>query len=303
MRLAMALTALLAAGTAAAEPRVARLEDAGTACSLDGLEADVEALIGRDPFDDAAGSAIRIETEVVGEGVVARLAIGDEQVRTLEGADCEELVESLAIVVVLVLRAEAPEPEPEPEPLPEPKREPEPEPRLAVAASVEVSPSPAPIALDVIAGGAAAGSGAGMAPELALGLRVSRGRARVGVELSLRAPDELAAGDGRVVVTTARATVLACFRGNIDLCAVGSGGVVRGSASGVVDARAASTPLAACGLRASWERPLTGRFALRVHAEARAALTTSRFLVDEMPVWTSSRVEAGAGLSLVAHIP
>ena len=57
------------------------------------------------------------------------------------------------------------------------------------------------------------------------------------------------------------------------------------------------------GLRIAWERPVTGRIAIRAHLDAAALLTTTRFDIDDMPVWTSPRVEVLAGLALLAHFP
>lgn len=278
-------------------------------CPLDELPVRVAALIGHDASDDVAGRGIRVTTEAGSDSVTGTVTIGDEHARVIEAATCGELVDALAIVVVLILRADVAPPPAPPPPAPiEPESPPVPdvsaETELAAAVSVQPRRRATPVAYAVLAGAGGSAVGARPVPELSIGIRGARGRGVVGLDLTLRAPDEVPASDaGQVTITAARASAIACYRTVVDVCAVATGGAIRGRSEGVIDARAASTPLAAGGARLAWERRIGARLSIQLHGEARAALTVSRFLVADMPVWTSPRVEATAGASLVARIP
>jgi hypothetical protein len=45
------------------------------------------------------------------------------------------------------------------------------------------------------------------------------------------------------------------------------------------------------------------RIGVQLAVELDAPLTTTQFLVDGMPVWTTSRVEVWAGFGVVSHFP
>lgn len=262
-------------------------------CPLDELPVRVAALIGHDASDDVAARGIRVTTEAGSDSVTGTVTIGDEHARVIEAATCGELVDALAIVIVLILRADVAPPPAPPPPAPiEPESPPVPdvsaETELAAAVSVQPRRRATPVAYAVLAGAGGSAVGARPVPELSIGIR----------------PDEVPASDaGQVTITAARASAIACYRTVVDVCAVATGGAIRGRSEGVIDARAASTPLAAGGARLAWERRIGARLSIQLHGEARAALTVSRFLVADMPVWTSPRVEATAGASLVARIP
>jgi hypothetical protein len=84
-------------------------------------------------------------------------------------------------------------------------------------------------------------------------------------------------------------------------CAVIAAGALRGSGIGLAQERAVLAPLAAIGGRLAWEQPLGHSFAALVQVDALVLATTTRFDVDAMTVWTSPRVEAIGGLSLLAR--
>ena len=65
----------------------------------------------------------------------------------------------------------------------------------------------------------------------------------------------------------------------------------------------ALAPVLAAGARLTWERPFTRLLALRLHVDAEAALTRTRFDVDHMPVWLSNEFEVWGGAGVIARIP
>ena len=79
--------------------------------------------------------------------------------------------------------------------------------------------------------------------------------------------------------------------------------MIRGSGTGLVDARAAFAPTAALGARVTWEHPFTRLLSLRLHVDAEAGVTTTRFDVGHMPVWASNRFEVWGGAGVIALIP
>jgi hypothetical protein len=343
VRAVAAAVVLLAAlvRPALAEPSIAvRLEVAppGNGCDLAALEARVVRLLeGRDPFDAEAALVLRVTSEGTEGRVQARLVVvdqggGEHGARVLVAASCAELMPALALVIALAVRSEAagtvdaaapgavdaaavaapampvllaaPAPPPPPPPPPAPASR-------AATHRARASAPPRPqrrTTAALIAGAAGAGesSGRGWQARLVGGVRLRRGWWSLGAELELHAPEEIAVGSGeeRIRIETAAAALIACGHlGAATLCGTAGGGWIGGHGLALVEARAATTPLAALGVRLGWELPLSRQLALRLHLDGRALLTTSRFLVDDRSVWTSSRQEAWLGTDLIATFP
>lgn len=299
MRGALALTLAMVAMPAAdaAADAVARLAPSPhAACDLAALAPTVSGLVGRDVFVEDAPLVIRIAVAAQGDRRAARVELVERErvtgVRTLEAATCDELVAAMSVVLSLALRdREIAVDEPAPQAVE----------RTAVVATI------APPQINQLdASISAAGGAAGDAWDLALvpGVRVSRGARSLGLDVELRAPDEVAAGAGRVRVSTIAITLVPCLRRrSIAGCGVVSTGWTRAAGEGLFDERVVRIPLFAAGARAEWEPFAFGRFAGQARAEVRANVHAAEFLVDQMPVWTSRRIEGWLGIGVVARIP
>ena len=270
------------ATTAAADPR--RLDVVGDACDTSSLADQVAS----DP--DAIAS---VHVELVAP-FAARISFddGDGHVigpRVIDAASCDELVASVALVIAMT-PAHAKPLAPIPEPAPEITR-------------TIVAPAPPRIGRwDALAGGAGSIDTGGLVERVALGARYRRGDRSIAAELRGDLPDEHALASGRVDVLRAELAIVPCLhRGAFAACGLAVAGLWRGSGIGLVTEQAAFAPELAVGARIAWETALTARLGLRAHLDADALVTTTRFDVDAMPVWTSPRVEATAGLSLIAR--
>lgn len=293
---------MLLAGSATAAP--ARLEVAGEACDLSGLESQVLAIVGEDPFAADAISGVKIETAFNVDGPSAQawfVAVDGTSrgPRNVVAPTCAELVESLAVIIAMAL--------------PELNAE-RPRPPIVVPASVSAQrelglqarfdPGDSTSAQVVIA--AAGGvSSRGWQQQLIVGSRVKRHEKSVGLELRLDMPREVeVTTTSGVDVWKAVVSLSPCLHlGPFGLCAMASAGALRGSGDGLIDARTAFSPVLAAGARLTWERPFTRLLALRLHVDAEAALTRTRFDVDHMPVWLSNEFEVWGGAGVIARIP
>lgn len=317
---------VLVARTAVAGP--ARLEIVGNACDLHGLEAQIAQLAGEDPFEPRAPAVVRIATSTVGHAISARVTLDDDSghllgTRTIAAASCRELVKSLAVVVAMALpvveRATTVQPV-APAPRPPPPAPPLPPPPSAVSARAPRAPGAADATaalvasatprrraaeLDVLVAGAAAAAGGASHGQLILGTRWRRGARSLTLELRTETPTQLRTTTMTGIdLLRAELAISPCLHvGQFAGCAVAAAGAFRGSGVRLTERRSATRPLLSAGLRLTWEHHVTGAVAVRLHAEADALLTTTRFDIDDMPVWTSSRYEALAGAGLLARFP
>ncbi len=274
----------------------ARLEESG-AC--EGVRERVLALVGRDPFTAVAATTIAVTTEASPSGASGSLSIAvagrPAGHRALAAASCAVLVDDLALAIAVVL-ASPPEAEP-------PTRD----------AAVEVPPDMPAIDLTrdadtasawqlAMLGGAATSWGGTTAA--VVGLRVKRGALSLTAGLALDSADELSVAPGTVTVSRSELSLLPCLHvGRAAACGDVAAGWISGNTSGFASSATATMPFAALGLRLVWEQPLVDWLAVQGFVEGRVALTSNRFLIDDMAVWTGARVEAWFGIAAVAHIP
>ena len=288
---------LLLAGTAMASPT--RLDVTGDGCDLTELERQVSAIVGRDPFAPSARASILIGTSANPTGVSARAWFenGDGErrgPRTVEAATCDELVDALALIIAMALPpVEAP-----------PSRPP-------------VLGAPTALGLEVreelvrtrrtqlIVAAAGGISTVGWKQQLILGARTKRHAHSLGLELRLDAPSEIEVTmSSHVDVWKSVISVSPCLHaGPVGVCGIASAGVIRGSGTGLVDARTAFSPTVAVGARLTWEHPFTRLLSLRLHLDAEVGVTRTRFDVSHMPVWASNRFEVWGGAGVIALIP
>lgn len=255
-------------------------------CSLDELPARIERLTGRtvDPSVYAAHGGERSVTVEIGDGT-----------RVVSGASCDAALDAAALVIGMAA----------PEPVvaqavdrDEPVRE------VVVAAPVLLLPP-----VDVVVEGWSVAGGAGLASRgletTTLGASLRRGGHSFGLEVR-------AATSADVVVTPAAsasvrevsASGMVC--GHVSVlaaCAVATGGVSYGSSDHLRNAHDGALPLLAFGARLAWEYPQDGRIAIRVTAEGAVRATQTHFDLDDMPVWTSHRLDGLAAGAVVVRFP
>jgi hypothetical protein len=295
--------ACAAGGVAGAAPAV-RLVVHGDACSAEVVRARVIALRGADPFADAAPIAwvLTFATQDGGASVAADID-SDRGARHLVAASCDALADELAIAIGVELEDLSRDVAPPP-PAPAAPAAPDHVTASGVATRVEVASRDA-AALQLEAA-TSFGVVAGHArTQAAIGAAWRRGARSLGVEARWVTPETLGvAADASASVTTATAATSACLHaGAAAACAVVAAGGVHGSSAGLMEARSAWSPLVALGARATWEHAVGAGLALQASAEVDAPVTTTQFLVDDMPVWKTSRVEAWLGIGVVSHFP
>jgi hypothetical protein len=281
----------------------ARLDVAPGACALERLPDRVRALGGA---PDAAGArVVRVSTEADGDGVIARVSLDDTRgVRTVRATDCAHLTEAVALVIAVAL---ARDPEPPPAPpadAPLPPIAPLAPPSNSISARIATSPR-TPLAVAASFASSIGRAGDRWTETFAIGARVRRGARSLGLELAVQAPDRIAIGSSsHVEVSTTAITIAPCaHHGRALACALVSAGWLTGRGDGLMDARTITRPVIAAGARLGWEVPLSPRVDVTAQLGVRGNVTSTRFLVDQRPVWSSARVEAAAAVGLIAHFP
>lgn len=293
MRIVLA-TLLVLAASVHAEPAL-RLSTAGDACSTDAVRARVVELLGRDPFSADARRELAIDLASE-DGVAATVVVTELDgtlagPRTLHAADCAQLESALAIVIAAVVRSLPPE-----RPV---VVAPEPAPELFVD-----RPAPARHRATTIE--ALAGFGIGARTEGVAGLRVRHGRGSLAIQARHGGAEEvaIAPGESSIAVTSFAFDAVPCAHaGAAFACGILTAGWHGGSAQGLTDLSAARLPLVGVGARIGAEYHLTDHTGIAFHADLRALVTETRFQVDRMTVWTSSRFDGSGGIDLFAQFP
>lgn len=277
------------------------------ACDLARVRAQVVTLVGRDPFDDRAPIEITIESRAVDDADEAILSVvdagGERGSRTVSARTCDELVTALAVAVALAIESLPPPAEvtPREHPSAEIDIDAEEPPTVTTAVTRHLASR----AFDIVADGVGGPTDRGWRGSFAFGARTRRGHAALEVEAEWTPSETVAVGaTGSVHVSSSALAISPCVAARgLFACGTAATGWIRGTGVGLFDPHNATTLMVALGGRVGWERPLTVGFAIRVFGEVRARVTTTRFLVDQMPVWTSPGYDARAGIGLVAHLP
>ena len=135
-------------------------------------------------------------------------------------------------------------------------------------------------------------------------VRCARWRGRRRARLEPLAAPAVEVHAGAVTVARGGATLVGCRRrGALALCGTATAGWRRGRGEPLAVVGAATTPFAAAGARLAWDHDLTARIGLHAHLGAQVLATTNRFLVDDMAVWSTRRVEGRLGIAVVARLP
>ena len=283
-----------------------RLQVSGDACSFDALEAQLE-LAGSEPLDTATLATVRIDVTEVAHAYEAQIFFDDgygaiRGPRTVAAKTCTGLVSSVALVVSMGLQDE---PARTTEPTP---RDPPVEATPVTATEAWREPTPrrgAPVMIDVFAGGGGGLTSHGLSGQLIIGARVRRGVVSLDAAVRADAPEQVAvAAMAMIEVRRAQLSLGPCLHaGTIAGCMIVSVGAFHGSSDGLTSARSVYSLAIAGGARATWERSITERVALRLYLGVDALLTTTVFDVDGMQVWRSPRIEASTGIGVLARFP
>lgn len=296
-----------ATATASADTR-ARLSVTGETCEPATLRASITTLLGHDGFvADGDGGSVDIELHVAiatsGDAVVGTIEIdaagAEDGRRTITVASCAELYDAASLAIAMVLARRRAEPTrsqviaPTPAPVPAPLE--------VEAAAPPEQRVPGLEMYGGVVGGRASGR---FQTGLVIGANVTRGGWKLGADFALAAADRVTVGPGRVVVSTRTFDVAGCrARGSLAACATIAVGWVSGHGEDLPTTASVTSPYLAAGARLQWDAVFSARIAARIQLGARAPAVRNRFLVDEMPVWSTAPVEAWIGLALVARIP
>jgi hypothetical protein len=268
--------------------------------------------LGRDPFTPEAPERLIVKLTGSGTTLYADVALygaagqgyGGRQLVESSG-DCTRLLASVALTISLALapgRSSRAEPlpttrelrAPAPEALP---RRPAPRPTSPTSTPPELPSSPWRFEVSA-GGGIAAGSAPDAAGGLAMGLAFGKDRWSFGLEARGYFPDSRdASTGGSIAVSLISGAALPCYElaGPFFGCALVALGALRGEGTGVDVPQEDSTLFLGLGMRAGFNVPLFGRFALRVHGDAMwTPLTREMHLADQV-VWTTPPGAVGAG--------
>jgi hypothetical protein len=294
-----ACVVIAATRAASGDPRA--LVVTGDACDASSLAGDV-AKLGGEPFVDGAHASVHVELVAP---TAARVSFDDgvgnvSGPREIAATDCAQLLASIALVVAMMPGPDAPAATPPQPPPPQPQPQPVND-AVEVTRAFEVV-APEPTRWDAVVDGATSVDTHGADAVIAAGVRYRRGSRSLTAELAAYTPvrDDLSVG--RVDVLRAELELAPCQHlGALAACGVLAAGALRGSGIGLEQERAVVAPLVALGARLAWEQPLGRAWAVLAHVDGDVLVTTTRFDVDAMTVWTSPRVEVTGGLSLLAR--
>jgi hypothetical protein len=292
MRLALRLMVFAACASPSFARAQATLAESGT-CA--GVRERVAVLAGADPFVPTGGTTITVATQALADGASGTLSVAVDGRpvghRALAAASCAALVDDLALAIVVVLAAP-----PAVAPAAPPDAVENPPARVFAAA-----PAVAAWQLGMLGGVAASSQGS---TAVDVGLRAKHDAWSLAAVLALPAQENLAITPGTVRVSRGEIALLPCLHaGRAAACADVTGGWIRGTGAGFTASTAHTMPFAATGVRLVWEQPVSSWFAVQGYAEGRVALTSNRFFIDDMAVWTGARADASLGIAVVAHIP
>ncbi|NVB80124.1 MAG: hypothetical protein HOV81_17150 [Kofleriaceae bacterium] len=292
--------AIVVPHAAAASPLA--IEITGTTCdsALRAELADVET-------NSIAGPRVRVVTSADAGALRAELIVEDREgrrrgPRLVQAATCEDLASSVAVIAAMVIEDLASTPVPTRSFEGQHVVDPEPD-DLSLDYLIEVPPRPPRSREIAFVAGATSDIGPDTRRRFVVGARLRRASLSVGIEGQAGTPDEIAVTmRGRISVARAELTASPCLHlGSIGGCWLTSLGALRGSAAGLYGMRTVFAPTLAGGLRLTWERWYRDRIGVRIQLDGRAFATSSRFRVDNMPVWESQRFEASTGLAMLVR--
>lgn len=259
----------------------------------------VAARLGSDPFLPDASAVVTVKVHA-GAPVQAEVSLENPGAPTrrklLTGADCTELMQSVAVTVALVVDPVLKRAEPVPAPPP-------PVVEIEKPAPVVMPPPPSePVAPPLhwgISVGASANIGLsiGVQPNLRLEGRMRAPLWSIGLEGRFAWPVTGALAQGALTTSAVLGAVVPCLHWKwLAGCADFSAGALRLEGQALATARAASVFHASVGLRVLFTVPWGERFAVGAMAEGQVPLTRATALVGTERVWTVPPAGAGLGL-------
>lgn len=262
----------------------------------------VAARLGSDPFLPDGASVVTVKV-LEGTPVQAEVALESPGAPTrrklLSGADCTELMQSVAVTVALVVDPVLKRAEPPPEPTVEPKPAPEPVVIEKKAPAPPPEKTPGPLLHWGVSAGASVNFGlsTGAQPTLRLEGRVRARFWSAGLEGRFAWPVTFALSQGALTTSALLGAVVPCLHWKwLAGCADFSAGALRLEGQALATARAASVFHASVGLRLLFTVPLGERFAVGAMAEGQVPLTRASALVGSERVWSVSFVGGGVGV-------
>jgi hypothetical protein len=258
----------------------------------------VAARLGNDPFVADARSVVTVKI-VPGTPLQAEAALespgAPTRRKSLSGADCTELVQSVAVTVALAVDPLVKRPEA----APEPARVPE-----VVAPAPPPPPQPTPHPEESalrwsLGAGASANLGLSIGPQPTLRLE---GRARstvwsLGLEGRFAWPVTGTLRQGALTTSAVLGAIVPCLHWRwLAGCADVSAGALRLEGQALAAARQATVFHASVGLRVLFLVPLTDHLGVGVMAEGQVPLTRATALVGTERVWSVDAVGGGLGL-------
>lgn len=279
----------------------------------EGFRARIAARLGYDPFRDDADRTVVVTFSREGGSFRAKLELkegGKVGTRVLSAADCNELASSTALAVAIAIDplGGAPAPSASASVSSSSSATAAPKTSTTVVATASAPPPPPPASPETyptVTLGAIGVYGAG--PELAAGLTAGVGlhtpsfslgiEGRVDAETSKPGP-----AGGRVSASILSGSLVPCLHHEVLLgCLLVGYGSLRGSGSGVTDARSERSPWGAVGVRLGIEGALFGPIAFRAHADALAVLTRTTLRVQGVDAWSSPPFQFLGGIALVGR--
>lgn len=299
MRFVLCVAVCAASATAAADPSL-RLDVQGD-CDVTAALASARELLGRDPFDPAATDLVHVRAQSGAGGASGELSIEFSDGRTLgprrlQAVDCEQLSSSLAIVIAMAVTALPMTTAPAPRAKAEPSAE---------GVSARAARSHRALYFDAIGGIAESLGGDSSRASGMVALRARSRSLATELALEIALPGDLALANGASVhLSTVAFALRPCMPvGPLSACAIAAAGWTSGQATGVIMPHPATLPIVEAGAGVAYELGLSDRFALRARAETRVHVVGARFEINEMPVSSTSPIEAWFGLDAVARIP
>jgi len=282
------LAALLGVISLAATARADR------ACSSDDVRSRARELLGRDAFATT-------KIDLAADGREGHITLDDGATRTVSAQDCAGLVEAMALVLVMTAHGDE-APDPAPAAAPEPPMV-APEPLVRWARAVPPPPRGVNETAFIVRGGV--GMTAGDLDGLgAVAARVRRAGRSLELQASMQTTDDVTIGSGHVTVGLTAFTAAGCvYPRAFAVCATATAGWWTGRGEQLVDASTRRLPFLAVGARAGWERAVSDRVSLGIELGFDVPTRKSRFLVDQMPIWTSPRFAATGGVAAIVQIP
>jgi hypothetical protein len=153
------------------------------------------------------------------------------------------------------------------------------------------------------------GGSVGAAPVVALGWNAYVGVRRSWFSAALEGRVQLPVegdvpGGGRVEISQLSGALVPCGHLGVGLaCLRASVGRLRGTSSGILNARSDATAFTAMGLRAGLDLPIQGPLSLRLYGDIDLRLTRTEVLIAAQDAWSTPPFSATLGFAGQIEIP